>query len=101
MEFARKRVILHWLRIQVKEAEADILRLMKRLGIDTNDTGDLQKPVHCTNCGFKMINEDELCVLVGQWTCSECYAAFILEVDGIDLNTEEGMKEYQEMMEDS
>lgn len=97
IELIEKRILLHWLRTQVMVAEQDLLRLMKRLGIDTNEKGDLPRPIHCTSCGFKMVNEDELCTLVGQWTCSECYATFILEVDGIDLSTEEGLAQYQEM----
>lgn len=100
IELVKTRVRLHWLRKQVMLHEVDLLRLMKRLDIDFNDKGDLPRPIHCTSCGFKMIDEDELCAIAGQWTCSECYSAFILEVDGIDLSTEEGMKQYKELYAD-
>lgn len=100
IDLYRARFLLHWLRTQVHETEKELFRLMKRLDIDTNETGDLPRPIYCTNCGFKMVDADELCVLAGQWTCGECYRQFILDVDGYDLNTKEGLAEYQQMLED-
>lgn len=100
MELTRARVVLDYLRQQEMEIEKEARRLMKRLGIDTNDQGDLPRPIYCTSCGFKMVDADQLATIAGQWTCSECYADFILQVDGIDLNTEEGQEAYSEMAEE-